>query len=350
MSLDSFKPSKPYKDGGDSIVTETCAIQASNELSDIIGEWPSEEQWNDNMWKIGVNTRYSDVLDKLDLSDDEFRLKANVLPHNVSGTDSYISRYKYFGDLYYAAAIFGPDFCDKHLKNHNALVETSSMKNRTGMTINEMKKYLPELIENQGECSKEQMENELNELVDKIGFPIKASDVNKHCSFSSGKVGKLSDDSRFTEGLKEINMHSIKQGGKKEISDSNTRRNVRKKLQSIDGYNSDSDAYVYHLLFESDEYGTFNYVGETSSNSLLVNRLSTHINNGGQTSEMVIIDGEVVNTSDIEFDVTICSIQSIKQEECAVNVNDRAKALENKVFKDLCSDSGIETTKVIGGK
>jgi len=350
MSLDSFKASKPYKDGGEYIKTEMCAIQAANDLSEITDGWPSEEQWNNNMWKIGISTRYSDVLDKLNLSEKELHLKANALPHDIDGTDGYNSRYKYFGDLYYAAAIFGADFCDRQLKNHNTLVESSSMKSHTGMTLNECKQYLPELVKNQDTVSREQIENELNELADKIGFPINASDVNQYCTFSSGTVASLSDDYRFTQGLKEIGMYSIKQGGKKEISSNNSKRKVREKLQSIDGYNSKSDAYVYHLKFESDEYGTFNYVGESSGNSLLVNRLSTHMNECGQTSEMVIVDGEVIDTSKINFDVTICTVQSIKKEECTVNIKDRAKALENKVFKDLCNDSDINTARVIGGK
>lgn len=351
MSLDSFKADKPYKDDGEAISTERCAVQASNDISELIGEWPSEKQWNENKWQIGVSITYSDMLDKLDITEKELYLKAKAVPPEVDSTYCYNGRYKSFGDMYYAAAIFGPDFIDGHLSDHQSLVGSSALTRRTNMTLNEMKEYLPELDANQSVTSKSEVKKELKKLSESKGFPITMKDVNKYCSFSAGTVSKFSDDYTFTSGLKELDMYSYEQGGKKDINTGNNARYVRDRLEEVDGYDSNSSAYVYHLIFNSDNYGKFHYIGKVGNNSPLVGRLTTHINRNGQTRKKVIIDGNVVDTSEIDFEVVINDIISINSDtDDNEKINDKAKAVEDKKFKELCVNNNIDESKVIGGR
>jgi len=322
-----------------------------NKLTDgaINRQWASESDWNSNREEYGINVRAENLKRDVGFTLNQIHVKSGAHPTELTGTCWCTECID--ASLYWAYEYIGDSFTSNELDRYWWLPSDIQIKNTTGDTVNERRSHL-ELGHNvRFDLDKDEVKAKIDILIEENDIDIiKSQHIDDaDVVFSSSLISLRFGDGSFTQGLKNLgydssNIHSSKSNG-------SVIKEIRSTLCEKSKFDDDADGYIYTLELTNNKFGKFMYVGSIGYDKSLASRLREHKLVRCQTSQRIIIDSDVVNTDNLDFDVKIHEVESYYQcDETVDSFNSRIEALEDKKYKNIISDSDIQINKVIGGK
>jgi len=360
MGLESFKNSihssnsSDDNDKKDSKKLRKCIEYNKylcNKLTDDVlnRQWASESDWNSNRDEYGINVRAENLKRDVGFTLNQIHVKSGAHPAELTGTQWRTECID--ASLYWAYEYIGGDFTSNELDKYWWLPSDIQIKNTTGDTVNERRTHL-ELGHNvRFDLDKDEVKAKIDSLIEQNNIDIiKSQHIDDaDVVFSSSLISSRFGDGSFTQGLNNLGYDSSNISSSK--SNGSVIKEIRSTLHEKSKYNDNADGYIYTLELTNDKFGKFIYVGSVSYDKSLVSRLREHKLVGCQTSQRVIIDSDVVNTDNLDFDVKIHEVESYYQYEKSVDkFNSRIEALEDKKYKKKISNSDAHMNKVLGGK
>lgn len=344
------------------VVTEAKLKDAEtiDEKFEAIFYWPTKEEWREYADEVGVgqNNRKSNQCNH-GISNLCCRVGAHPGQIGNIGAQDIDTQHKIRSDMYLMASIYGPDFSTRTFSEH--LLTTRSISESLSDTFNETKEKLPELEVLQGKFSRE----EIIEQLEKMGGSYTEARINDECTFSARLIADRYGNGSLPEGLDNLGFQTTE--AMRRNSEAQRKRNSSRDI--ADGlvknaengnFDEEADAYVYVLEFYNDIYGDFLYVGQVNYDRSVGHRIGKHINGGGNTREYVKIDGEVIYTEEIWFDVEgVWEIKNCykKEGETVEEFNNRMEAEETEKYDEYIKDKaeknrvfGTGPKRILGGK
>jgi hypothetical protein len=330
----------------ESLQKELYACDKLDEIVKIITSWPSSKEWNVN--KDYFTSIYrSNISQNTSLTSKDIYCKAGAHPAKLNWNNR--NEYKVYGDMYYAALLYGDDFTAKQLNSKSGLTSNHMIKKSLGLTFNELKDDLSFKVNRYSDLTKNKVSSILSKKFNEKEI-ITYRKINNKCDDISGSmVANRFGDGSLAKGLRELGVDESQISSKNATTENNYSRLCRNQLNELD-YDEKADGYVYLLRCITDIEENAYYVGSVGNNKSLVKRIEQHMRMGGDFKANKKIEDSycVLKREEFSWGIEIMSITEVyKQEMSQGKFKEHISSIEMRKHNELCSKlDGL----VFGGK